>query len=73
MVLLKKKKILNLDYKEVTKDERKVKYYYTSVENKLLSIRNSLTELHNDVEAGKFRSDNITVYPAEKPTRGKRK
>ncbi|MCJ7571940.1 MAG: hypothetical protein MUO82_08710 [Candidatus Thermoplasmatota archaeon] len=68
----KKEQSLNLELEEVTKDGREVKYYYTSIENKLLSINNSFIELLNKVNNDKFKSDNITVYPTEKSTRRNR-
>lgn len=36
-------------------------------------IGNGFILLHNDAESGKIKSDKITVYPEEKPTRGKRR
>lgn len=68
----KTEKTISLDFKNLAKNKYEEKYYYTSIENKLLTISNKLTQLHNDAEFGKFKSDNITVYPTEKPTRANR-
>ena len=67
------KEPLDLDYEYLSKNKRKLGYNYTITEKMLKRIGNGFIILHNDAEHGKFKSDNITVYPQEKPTRGKRK
>ena len=64
---------LPLDYEQLFKNERKLGYNYTITEKMLERISSGFIILHNDAEKGKFKSDHITVYPQEKPTRGNRK
>ena len=64
---------LSLDYRRLFKNERKLGYNYTATEKMLMDVSNGLNLLHSDAENGKFKSNNITVYPQEKPQRKNRK